>query len=269
MPSSTRGATNVIGLVAADLPFSSSSSTGRPTRRSGARSSGTSMYASSASFSSIVVMTVDAASRDRRRGRQCRRRSRPAARQRGSTAARPALFTHLRVERGEARLGGPERVLRLLEFLPADGAGANQRLEALDLLPPVPGRPPRCRPRLASVLRTVACCLSALIWTSGVPSRTRSPDFTKMRVTSPSTSGWTVVDRSDRTVAMNSDVCWMGFCSSVSSVTPAGGGAGGRACGRGRRRWPPARRRRPPPATECSSMVHVTDMMRSTTWRLA
>ena len=79
--------------------------------------------------------------------------------------------------------------------------------------------------RLASVLVTVACCFAALIWTSGAPARTRSPDFTKMRVTSPSTSGCTVVDRRDRTVAMNSEVCSIGFCSSVAILTVVGGGA--------------------------------------------
>ena len=79
--------------------------------------------------------------------------------------------------------------------------------------------------RLASVLRTVARCFSALIWTSGAPARTRSPALTKIRVTMPSTSGWTVVERSERMVAMKSEVCSMGFSCSVKSDTPVGGGA--------------------------------------------
>jgi hypothetical protein len=65
--------------------------------------------------------------------------------------------------------------------------------------------------RLASELLTDACCFSALICSNGVPTLTRSPDLTKMRVTSPSVSGWMVVERSERTVAMNSDVRSSGF----------------------------------------------------------
>ena len=45
-----------------------------------------------------------------------------------------APLAHLRVERGEPGLGGAQRVLRLLELLPADRAGLDERLEALDLL---------------------------------------------------------------------------------------------------------------------------------------
>ena len=56
--SSTRGATNVMGLVTSTLPSASSSCTGSPTLRSTDRSSGTWMAASSPSFESIVVITV-------------------------------------------------------------------------------------------------------------------------------------------------------------------------------------------------------------------
>ena len=46
-----------------------------------------------------------------------------------------------------------------------------------------------------------------------------------MRVTRPSTSGWIVVERSDRSVAMNSDASSIGFGASVMVVTALGGGA--------------------------------------------
>src|SRR5262245_33579176 len=79
--------------------------------------------------------------------------------------------------------------------------------------------------RLASVLRTVASCLIGLIWTSGVPNATRSPDLTKIWVTTPSTSGWTVDDRNERIVAMKPDVCSTGFFVRVIVDTPIAGGA--------------------------------------------
>jgi hypothetical protein len=56
--SSTRGATNVITLVATTLPSLSRSCTGRPTRACVDRLRGTWMYTSSPCFSSIVVITV-------------------------------------------------------------------------------------------------------------------------------------------------------------------------------------------------------------------
>ena len=79
--------------------------------------------------------------------------------------------------------------------------------------------------RLASVLVTAARCFASLICTSGVPVFTRCPAFTKMRVTIPSTSGWIVVDRSDRIVAMNSEASSIGLASSVRILTADGGGA--------------------------------------------
>src|SRR6476646_3032852 len=57
--SSTRGATNVTGFVASTLPSASRICTGSPRRRSGERSIGTWMYASSPLLSSIVVITED------------------------------------------------------------------------------------------------------------------------------------------------------------------------------------------------------------------
>ena len=46
-----------------------------------------------------------------------------------------------------------------------------------------------------------------------------------MRVTRPSTSGCIVVERSDRSVAMNSDASSMAVGASVLVVTAVGGGA--------------------------------------------
>ncbi len=48
-------------------------------------------------------------------------------------------FADLRVERLQPRFRRPQRVLGLLELLAADRAGADERLEALDLLAPVLG----------------------------------------------------------------------------------------------------------------------------------
>ena len=45
----------------------------------------------------------------------------------------------------------------------------------------------------------------------------------------PETSGWIVVDRCDRSVAMNSEVCATGRSASVTIETAAGGGAAGPA----------------------------------------
>ncbi len=84
--------------------------------------------------------------------------------------------------------------------------------------------------RLASVLVTAARCFASLICTSGVPVFTRCPDFTKMRVTIPSTSGWIVVDRSDRIVAMNSEASSIGLASSVVILTADAGGAAPAPC---------------------------------------
>jgi hypothetical protein len=46
-------------------------------------------------------------------------------------------LANLRVERGELRLRRPQRVLRLIEFLSADRASLDERVEALQLLGPV------------------------------------------------------------------------------------------------------------------------------------
>jgi hypothetical protein len=51
-----------------------------------------------------------------------------------------------------------------------------------------------------------------------------------MRVTSPSTSGWIVTDRSDLSVAMNSELASMGRASRVSSLTEVGGGGEAAPC---------------------------------------
>ena len=61
----------------------------------------------------------------------------------------------------------------------------------------------------ASVLRcwsTVACCFRGSIVISTCPARTWSPDFTRMRVSVPSTCGWMVAERRDLTVATYSSV---------------------------------------------------------------
>src|SRR4029453_10566811 len=65
------------------------------------------------------------------------------------------------------------------------------------------------------------------VWPRGAPGATGSPDFTKIFVTRPSTSGWTVVERSERMVAMNSEACSTGLGSRVRSLTAVGGGAWG------------------------------------------
>jgi hypothetical protein len=59
---------------------------------------------------------------------------------------------------------------------------------------------------------------------------TTSPDFTKILVICPSTSGWTVVERRERRVAMNSDASSIGAAVSFMSLTPDGGGPCGAPC---------------------------------------
>ncbi len=59
-----------------------------------------------------------------------------------------------------------------------------------------------------------------------MPVRTRSPAFTRMRLTDPATSGWIVDERRERSVAMNSDARSTGLGCIVIAVTPAGGIAG-------------------------------------------
>src|SRR5262245_10409190 len=51
-----------------------------------------------------------------------------------------------------------------------------------------------------------------------------------MRVIIPSTSGWTVVDRSDRSVAMNSDASSICDGASVTTLTADAGGPAGAPC---------------------------------------
>ena len=60
---SARGETNEIGLRATGLPSLSRISVARPTLSSGARSTGTWIYASRPAFSSMVVMTVEVVTR--------------------------------------------------------------------------------------------------------------------------------------------------------------------------------------------------------------
>src|SRR5258705_1117058 len=72
---------------------------------------------------------------------------------------------------------------------------------------------------------TVACCFSGSIWTSGWPTRTRSPAITMICRTNPSTCGWMLVERSDLTVATNSLVCAIGFGATVIVLTSIAGNA--------------------------------------------
>ena len=136
-----------------------------------------------------------------------------------------ASLAHLRLERGEARLGSAQRVLRLIDLGPADGTGRDERLPCAWSAGASTWTSASVPARLASALETAACCLAGLIWTSGVPTLTRWPAFTKMRVTSPSTSGWIVVERSERKVAMKSEVSSIAVGASVLVVTAVGGGA--------------------------------------------
>ena len=80
------------------------------------------------------------------------------------------------------------------------------------------GRPaatPGWRPRPA------ACRASMCM--SGVPGRTRSPERARIRVTKPSTCGCTVVERRDLTVPTNSVVCSTGRSTRVTTSTGIAG----------------------------------------------
>ena len=118
------------------LPSRSRSCTGRPTRSCGERSSGTWTLASSACV--LVDGRDDGAVRhaiadpDGNVADDARLRRVDAI-----ELQLDAAFANLRFERGEPRLGGAQRVLRLIELRLADRAGSDERVEALDLLTPV------------------------------------------------------------------------------------------------------------------------------------
>ncbi len=70
------------------------------------------------------------------------------------------------------------------------------------------------------------------ISSSGVPGRTSSPERAWIRVTKPSTCGWTVVDRRDFTVPTKSDTCSIGCACNVRASTATAGGPADWAAGR-------------------------------------
>ena len=98
-------------------------------------------------------------------------------------------FAHLRFEGCEPRLGGAQRVLRLVELGLADGAGLDERFHALGLLPPV--RDVSFGSGAVGLGARHRCLLLRGIDLDErrANADTLSPDLTKMRVMMPSTSG--------------------------------------------------------------------------------
>ena len=206
------------------------------------------------SSSSIVVITVDGRDAIARRGRRCRRRS-PAVRRGDAVVAAagrdprgPARRARrASPARGLQRCAAPART-RCWLIAPA----REQRLQPLDL-----AAFQYCDVGLArrrgcdSVLRTVACCRSGSIWTSGAPAlhaiarldedardRCRRLAAGRGRVQRP--HGRDEVGRVVRS-------------ASAASVTIADAGRRAAAAAAGRRAWPAAIARTPPHATSAAA----------------
>ena len=88
-----------------------------------------------------------------------------------------------------------------------------------------------------------------------MPADTRSPDATKIRRTEPETSGWIVDERSERSVAMNSEARSTGFARREMTDTVAGGSAGGPPAGFALLRPQPAAASARPAAASALSFI--------------
>ena len=100
------------------------------------------------------------------------------------------VLANLRVERAEIRPRARlELVLRLVEFVLADRARVEQRLQPLDLPPSSTSRPLRAPARRLGTSHRRGLLAPDRSAPAARPARTWSPDLTKILVTCPSTCG--------------------------------------------------------------------------------